>query len=369
VTGTAVYLEGFVDESHAVWRTVVAPVPFRIGRRSDADLVLMSNRVSHLHAEIHRGDDALLLVDLDSTNGTFVNGERIGGPHRLEDGDIVHFGDQEFRLVVRETGPGDGDVESRDTPTRELSSVRHPARLFERSRQLRAMLLARRVHARFQPIVRLGDVETVGYEILGRGMLGEEEASAGLLFQVAEALELEVELSTMLRERGIEDAARLPGSLSLFVNTHPSELRAEREFLLALEDLRTRFPERRLVLEIHERAVADLASFARLRSGMADLGIEIAFDDFGTGQARLLELIDVEPSVVKFDRAWITGLDHASPRRLRMVERLVRMVTEMDVTAAAEGVETAGEAEVCAELGFGLAQGYYFGRPETAGDV
>jgi len=362
-----VFLEGFVDDTHVVWRTPVAVLPFRVGRRSDSNLVLMSSRVSHLHAELHRESDGLWIVDLDSTNGTFVNGERISGPRRVAHGDVLHFGDQEFRLVVHEVPAiGGGADDDPDTSTKELSDVGHPSRFFEHAAQLREMMSRRLVHARFQPIVRLGDGVVVGYEILGRGLLGGDEASAGFLFRVAESLDLEVELSGMMRERGIEEARRLPRDLSLFLNTHPAELRGERRFTAALEQLRRRFPDRGLVLEIHERAVADLASFARLRRAMAELGIEIAFDDFGTGQARLLELIDVDPSYVKFDRAWISDIDGASARRRTLVERLVRMVREMGITAAAEGVETEGEAEACRELGFDLAQGYYFGRPSVA---
>ncbi len=362
-----VFLEGFVDDSRVVWRTAVSAMPFRVGRRSDSDLVLTSSRVSHLHAELHREGDGLWIVDLGSTNGTLVNGERISGPRRVGHGDVLHFGDQEFRLVVRDGLEVGGDDQSGpDTSTKELSDVGHPSRFFEHAAQLREMLRQRLVHARFQPIVRLADAEVVGYEILGRGLLGGDEAAAGLLFRVAESLDLEVELSGMLREKGIEQAQRLPKELSLFVNTHPAELREERRFTAALEQLRRRFPDRGLVLEIHERAVANLASFARLRRAMAELGIDIAFDDFGTGQARLLELIDVDPTYVKFDRAWISDIDGASARRRTLVERLVRMVREMGITAAAEGVETAGESAACRELGFDLAQGYWFGRPAAA---
>ena len=40
------------------------------------------------------------------------------------------------------------------------------------------------------------------------------------------------------------------------------------------------------------------------------------------------------------------------------------MVHDLDVVALAEGVETRGQADVCREIGFDMAQGYFFGRPE-----
>lgn len=359
---SGIYLEGLADEHHMVWRTAIESLPFRVGRRADADLVLLSPRVSHLHAEIHRDSSGLWLVDLASTNGCLVNGERVAGPRQIRDGDVIHFADQEFRLVELVRA---GDEPGADpTSTKALSSGRSPSRFFELARQFRDMLARRDVYVHFQPIVRLVDGEVIGYELLGRGLLDGAEAYAGVLFEIAGSLDLAVELSTLLRERGLELAELLPRRLSLFLNTHPAELKDGAAFLKALAAMRARFPERGLVLEIHERAVADLASFERLRREMKKLSIDIAFDDFGTGQARLLELIEVEPSCVKFDRAWISGIDTASPRRRNLVARLLAVLAEMDVAAAAEGVETAAEADVCRELGFQYAQGYFFGRPQ-----
>ena len=68
--------------------------------------------------------------------------------------------------------------------------------------------------------------------------------------------------------------------------------------LASLDRLRGRFPTRRLTLEIHESAIADMSSLQALRSDLRQLDIGIAFDDFGTGQARLLELTDVSPEFV-----------------------------------------------------------------------
>lgn len=360
---SGVYLEGFADPHHLVWRTPVERLPFRIGRRADADLVLLSPRVSHLHAEIHRDAHGLWLVDLASTNGCFVNGDRVAGPRRIVDGDVIHFADQEFRLVELVRA---GDEPGADpTSTKTISSARTPSRYFEQARHFRDMLAGGRVYAQFQPIVRLSDGGIVGYEALGRGQLDGSEAYASVLFEIAESLELAVDLSAMMRARSLELAARLPESATLYLNTHPAELWDGTAFLEELAAIRRRLPARGLVLEIHERAVADLAAFGRLRREMEQLDIGIAFDDFGTGQARLLELVDVAPSCVKFDRAWVSGIDHATPRRRALVEQLLATLADLGVVAAAEGVETAGEAATCRELGFELAQGYYFGRPES----
>jgi hypothetical protein len=52
------------------------------------------NGVSRIHAAIRRGEDTLMLVDLGSTNGTYLNGQRLipNQPRVLRDGDEVRFG-------------------------------------------------------------------------------------------------------------------------------------------------------------------------------------------------------------------------------------------------------------------------------------
>ena len=65
-----------------------------VGRRSTSDLALdWDDQVSRLHARFERVDDAWGLVDDGlSSNGTFINGERLDGTRRLRDGDILRFG-------------------------------------------------------------------------------------------------------------------------------------------------------------------------------------------------------------------------------------------------------------------------------------
>ena len=89
----------------------------------------------------------------------------------------------------------------------------------------------------------------------------------------------------------------------------------------------------------------------------------LAYDDFGAGQARLFELAEAPPHYLKFDRRFVTGLDHAPTSRQRLVASLVAAARELLVKTVAEGVETAEEGAACMRAGFSHAQGYHFGRP------
>ena len=72
-----------------------------LGAAAGCDVVLEGNHVSDRHASLRFRDREFVLTDLDSTNGTFVNGNKVG-QQTLADGDRVRFGSSEwvFKCVV-----------------------------------------------------------------------------------------------------------------------------------------------------------------------------------------------------------------------------------------------------------------------------
>jgi len=65
--------------------------PFHIGRARDCDLIIDHTQISRLHASLLWDHEQVVITDLDSTNGTFVNGERLTAnqPRRLRAGDKI----------------------------------------------------------------------------------------------------------------------------------------------------------------------------------------------------------------------------------------------------------------------------------------
>ena len=84
-----------------------------IGRAVQNDVVITSKRVSREHARVRREGWRVLLEDLNSTNGVFLNDERVLAPAALHDGDRVKIGDVVFTFH-------DPDITYRDTPFPEL---------------------------------------------------------------------------------------------------------------------------------------------------------------------------------------------------------------------------------------------------------
>ncbi|HHW01232.1 MAG TPA: FHA domain-containing protein [Thermoanaerobacterales bacterium] len=74
-----------------------------IGRASDSDIVIDDPFLSSKHALITKRGRGMLIQDLNSTNGTFVNGKRIKKPFRLKERDEVVLGDKKFTFLRRES--------------------------------------------------------------------------------------------------------------------------------------------------------------------------------------------------------------------------------------------------------------------------
>jgi hypothetical protein len=98
------------DGEQRLFELEPAASPITIGRRAEAAVSLAwDSEVSRLHSTIERiGGDWVLIDDGLSRNGSFVNGARVLGRHRLEDGDRLCFGE----TVVLYRDPGDGHSHS-----------------------------------------------------------------------------------------------------------------------------------------------------------------------------------------------------------------------------------------------------------------
>ncbi len=118
-----------------------------------------------------------------------------------------------------------------------------------------------------------------------------------------------------------------------------------------------------IVLEINETAVTKSEQMKRLKALLTDLNLELAYDDFGVGQTRLVELAKLPPDYLKFDMSIIRNI-HIAPKRLhQIILTFLKTAEDLGIKTLAEGVECREEGEICEELGFEYAQGYFYGRP------
>jgi len=117
-----------------------------LGRAAGCQVIIADRAASRRHAEIAGEGGAYILRDLDSTNGTWLNGQRLGEPAHLRDGDLIEIGSARF--IFRD--PDATFATTRlprlvyDEATGDLWVDRRPVQLSPKQHALFALLWARR---------------------------------------------------------------------------------------------------------------------------------------------------------------------------------------------------------------------------------
>ncbi|SIQ04241.1 diguanylate cyclase/phosphodiesterase [Rhizobium sp. RU33A] len=250
--------------------------------------------------------------------------------------------------------------------SREIAQEMKQATQLEQA--LRNAIINDTVDVHFQPIVRLRDNRIVGFEALARWIdpdLGF--VSPAVFVPLAEERGFIDTLSETLLRKAAEATLAWPRDLFLSFNLSSVQLMDLRTSFNTLSILNSvGFDPRRLEMEITETAVMSSADTARrIIKELKDAGIRISLDDFGTGQSSLGRLREFTFDKVKIDRAFVSAIttDRTSEH---IIKAIVSMCEGLDLEVVAEGIETESEAQKLRELGCGMGQGYYFGKPVDA---
>jgi EAL domain-containing protein (putative c-di-GMP-specific phosphodiesterase class I)/CheY-like chemotaxis protein len=226
----------------------------------------------------------------------------------------------------------------------------------ELRRSITDTISASRFSIVFQPIVRLADGTTIGYEALARF---DDGTPPDQWFEQAARLGLGIPLERAVLEATVREAVALPSDCSLSVNVSPSAL-----LDASIRDVLAQVRGRTLVLELTERERID--DYAAVLDAYAQLpGALRCVDDAGAGYASLRHIFALRPHYIKLDLSWVRDLD-TDPARQALVAGLVHFAGITDATVVAEGIERQEEADIVAELGVQLGQGFFFAQPRSA---
>lgn len=123
-----------------------------------------------------------------------------------------------------------------------------------------------------------------------------------------------------------------------------------------------------LQLEITESAVMDnLDTNAKKLTELKNAGLSLAIDDFGTGYSSLAYLTRLPVDTLKIDRSLITDLD-GNLSTQTMLHNIIRMAHDLKQTVVVEGVETAEQLAILADLACDQAQGFLLSKPLNEAD-
>jgi diguanylate cyclase (GGDEF)-like protein len=212
-----------------------------------------------------------------------------------------------------------------------------------------------------QPLIDLRTNQLHGYELLSRSHCAALASPEDFLnFAMDSGLARQVDLNAFgTCARGCQLIAP---ELSCHLNILPSTL-----MNVPVENLVKMLPtagERsRFCIEISEKeTIGDAAKMLQYVQELRDAGLRVAMDDVGYGRSCLEALIQLEPEVVKIDRAMIHMLAD-DPARRRILERMLRVVATWGAETVAEGIEREADLQVVRDLGIPYGQGFLLGRP------
>lgn len=219
-----------------------------------------------------------------------------------------------------------------------------------------------------QPIVRLHDGEVVQQELLLRVLEPDGRVSPPTPYlEAAERYGLVGRIDRWVIRRAIGYAA---AGAAVEVNVSAASLSDAPLLREAASWLTETGADPRLVtFEITETAIISDESAARaFVSGLRDLGVRIALDDFGAGYGGFTYLKHLPVDFLKIDREFVTDLA-SNDRSRHVVQAVVNLAHGFGLQTVAEGVEDEDARAVLRDLGVDMAQGFLLGRPTPIGDL
>jgi EAL domain-containing protein (putative c-di-GMP-specific phosphodiesterase class I) len=220
----------------------------------------------------------------------------------------------------------------------------------------------------YQPKVEVASRRVRGVEALVRWRTESGNfVPASDFIPLAESTGIIVPLTWLVFDRIVEQLAQwgeIPGPFSVAVNVSPQIL-GNTEFLARVKLLKTALDERNmgLTIELTEDSLvqgdaSSLASIERLRK----LGVDLSIDDFGKGYSSLTYLKQIPAAEIKIDKRFIGTIALDETDR-EIVKTVIALAHALGMRVVAEGVDSAENIAVVAELECEMAQGFFIGRP------
>jgi len=220
----------------------------------------------------------------------------------------------------------------------------------------------------YQPIVDLETGKPIGYEVLARVKRGGEFLSAGLFVEAAEQFGLMRDIGRIVIEQAMrEKKSSWAKDMLFFINFSMREVETS-ETPRFLADLLRRYDIRseEIVAEITEReAVRDMRAVQAFARDMADLGVRLAVDDFGSGFSSFIYLRYFDCYFAKIEGSLVREITRSGRSRM-IVENMVKLLHGLSVEVVAEYVESRETVEVLRRAGVRYGQGYYLGMPSRS---
>lgn len=228
----------------------------------------------------------------------------------------------------------------------------------------------------FQPIVRLSDNKTVGFEALARW----QSTSRGLVFpdefiSLAEETKLVMEIDMQIIEqscRQLKQWQKTFGRQDLYVSCNlfcdhffTQTLVGDITHILKRTDLAPEF----LRIELTERALLEDSDIVLANmKALKNLGVRILLDDFGTGYSSLSYLHRFPLDVLKIDRSFVHNANQ-NKTNAAIIKTIIDLATNLKMATVGEGIENELDARLLHNMDCIYGQGYHYKKPMPASNI
>jgi diguanylate cyclase (GGDEF)-like protein/PAS domain S-box-containing protein len=242
---------------------------------------------------------------------------------------------------------------------------------------LRRALVSGEISMHYQPIVDLTVTGVVGFEALMRWEHPERGwVPPAVFIPLAEQSDLILELGAFALHEAVTAASTWltdkEEGLRPYVTVNLSAHQFRDPGLVAMIEKALETSElspERLIIEITESVtLLYIAETLNVMEDLNRLGVGFALDDFGTGYSSLSYLALMRPKIIKIDQSFVSPALE-SIRNDTLLEAIVTLGHNLDMTMLAEGIETRAQLQRLQSLGCELGQGYLFSRAVPGHEV
>ena len=246
---------------------------------------------------------------------------------------------------------------------------------FEIESQLLLAIKLKRFHLVYQPIVSARSLSCDRLEVLVRWGDGDKaEYGPQLFVPIAEKTGDIIELGKWITQQALYECREwLASSVDKTLCINVSQVQLQRvgfaqEFIDMIDVAKVDYCQ--VELELSENIIADSIDtvVSNNISILNDLGIKLAFDDFGTGNSSLLHLQNFPGTCLKIDKSFIDNIASCKEQR-QLVAGMIEFAHHMNMDVVAEGVETESQLDILVDSGADLIQGYVVAKPSRAESV
>jgi len=232
--------------------------------------------------------------------------------------------------------------------------------------ELRAALRTDQFRVHWQPVVTCDSGDLLGFEALIRwDRPGIGEVLPRAFIPIIERLDLHREFDRWMLHQACAAAAHWPG-YSVSVNISAQWFSGSGLVACVATALeRFHMEPARLELEVDESVMRLGPTAVQNLTSLKGLGVRLALDDFGSGQALLGILQDMPFDKLKLDQAFVRRLGQCR-RTEAIVRAMLQLGNALNLTICAEGVERPEQLAILQAYGCHEVQGYLIGKPRQA---